>query len=60
MARCEICGRGPQFGNNVSFSKRHTKRRFDVNVQRTTLMQNGIPKRIYVCAKCLKNLRKAE
>jgi large subunit ribosomal protein L28 len=58
MARCEICDRSPQVGNKVSFSKRHTKRRFDVNIQRTTLVQDGVTKRLYICAKCLKTLRK--
>jgi large subunit ribosomal protein L28 len=58
MARCEICNRDPQVGNNVSFSKRHTKRRFEINVQRTALVENGVTKRLYICSKCLKTLRK--
>ncbi|MCO5242807.1 MAG: hypothetical protein M9927_03035 [Anaerolineae bacterium] len=24
MAKCQVCGRGPQFGHNVSHSMRHT------------------------------------
>ena len=37
-AVCEICGKGPGFGNNVSFSHRRTPRRFNPNIQirRTT------------------------
>jgi len=31
---CQVTGREPAFGNNVSHSHRRTKRRFDVNVQR--------------------------
>ena len=31
--RCEICGKGPMTGNNVSHSKVHTKRRFMPNLQ---------------------------
>lgn len=35
MARvCEVTGRRPQVGYNVSHSNRHTKRRFDINLQR--------------------------
>lgn len=30
---CQVTGRRPQFGNNVSHSHRRTHRRFDVNVQ---------------------------
>ena len=33
MARvCEVTGKGPMVGNNVSHSKRRTKRRFEVNL----------------------------
>ena len=30
---CQVTGREPAFGNNVSHSHRRTRRRFDVNVQ---------------------------
>lgn len=34
MARkCALTGKKPSFGSNVSFSKRHTKRRWNPNVQ---------------------------
>jgi ribosomal protein L28 len=26
MQKCEITGKGKQYGNNVSFSQRHTKK----------------------------------
>jgi large subunit ribosomal protein L28 len=58
MAKCDICGRGPQFGHNVSHSKLHTNRRFDVNVQKATVIVDGQKKRIKVCANCLKTLQK--
>ena len=33
MARvCQVTGKGPMVGNNVSHSKRRTKRKFDVNL----------------------------
>lgn len=59
MAKCEICGRGPQFGHNVSHSKVRTKRRFDVNVQKATIYVDGQKKRVNICANCLKTLQKA-
>ena len=31
---CQVTGRAPTFGNNVSHSHRRTRRRFDVNIQR--------------------------
>lgn len=60
MAKCEICGKGPQFGNNVSHSMRHTRRRWKVNVQRMTMNVNGVERRQYVCAQCIKTMRKAK
>ncbi|GAA1387881.1 50S ribosomal protein L28 [Luteococcus peritonei] len=32
-ARCQVTGRVPRFGNNVSHSHRRTRRRFDPNLQ---------------------------
>mgnify|MGYP001041482199 FL=1 len=58
MAKCEVCGKGPQFGNNVSHSMRHTKRRWNVNVQRTRLVAGGVERRAYLCAKCIKTRQK--
>lgn len=38
MARIyEVTGRRPRTGYNVSHSNRHTKRRFDINLQRKRL-----------------------
>jgi large subunit ribosomal protein L28 len=53
-AVCDICGKGPGFGNNVSHSHRRTRRRFDPNIQRVRATVNGSPKRLYVCTSCLK------
>ncbi|MCW7987429.1 large subunit ribosomal protein L28 [Streptomyces sp. 2112.3] len=33
-AHCQLTGRQPGFGNNISHSHRRTKRRFDPNIQR--------------------------
>ena len=55
MARCEICLKSPQAGNNVSFSNRHTKRRWAPNVQRATIMVAGAPKRVKICTRCLRS-----
>lgn len=30
--RCDLTGRQPGYGSNVSFSKRHTKRRWEPNL----------------------------
>lgn len=59
MARCQVCGKGPQFGNNVSHSMRHTKRRWMPNIQPKRLMVDGREQRVLICAKCIKTMQKA-
>ena len=59
MAKCEICGKGPQFGHNVSFSKRHTNRQFRPNVAKRKVVVNGQSRKLSVCAQCLKTFNKA-
>ena len=51
---CEICGKKPMFGNNVSHAHNITKRRFVPNLQKVRTVINGTPKRIQVCASCLR------
>ena len=52
---CDMCGKGPGFGNNVSFSHRRTRRRFNPNIQRRrTTTVGGTPKRVNVCTSCIK------
>lgn len=40
-SRCEITGKGKQFGHNVSFSLRRTKRTFKPNLQKKTFVVDG-------------------
>ena len=40
--RCEITGTGVMTGNNVSHSKRRTRRRFLPNVQETRLLSDAL------------------
>ncbi|MFW5940338.1 MAG: 50S ribosomal protein L28 [Chloroflexota bacterium] len=58
MAKCESCGKGPQFGHNVSFSQKKTKRQFKPNVQRITVYEDGRKVRKYLCTRCIKTLSK--
>ena len=52
--RCEICNKGPMFGNNVSHANNKTRRRFDPNLQSVRALVNGVARRIKVCTRCLK------
>jgi len=54
-ARCDICGKGQKFGNQVSHSHIKTKRVWKPNLKRTQVMVNGTPKTIKVCTRCLRS-----
>ena len=51
---CEICGKSPSVGHNVSHAHNLTLRRFLPNLQRVRARVNGQVKRLRVCARCLK------
>ena len=55
--RCEICGKGPAFGRNVSHAHNVTPRRFQANIQRVRVVVNGGVKRIRVCTRCIRSNR---
>jgi len=52
---CDVCGKRPGFGNNVSHSHRRTRRRWNPNIQTVhALVGRGTRKRLNVCTSCLK------
>ncbi len=54
-AKCDLCGKGPQFGNNVSHANNKTRRRWDVNLQPVKAkLDSGASKRMRVCTSCIK------
>ncbi len=56
--RCEICGKGPIVGNNVSHAHNLTKRRWLPNLQRIRVrLENGTVKRMVVCTECIRSGR---
>ncbi|MGD8283389.1 MAG: 50S ribosomal protein L28 [Desulfobacterales bacterium] len=56
MARmCEICGKKPMVGHNISHAHNLTKRRFNPNLQRVRALSNGRVKKMVVCTNCIKS-----
>ncbi len=55
--KCEICGKGQVSGNNVSHSNRHTRRKWNVNIQRIRVNLNGTVKRVNVCTRCIRSAK---
>lgn len=40
--RCEVTGKGTQFGNNVSHANNKTRRRFQPNLQVTSMLSDAL------------------
>lgn len=57
-SRCDITGKGKQFGNNVSFSMRHTKRVFKPNLQKKTFIVNGQKVTLTLATSTIRTLKK--
>jgi len=59
MARvCDVCGRGPRYGNNISHAHNVTRRRWEVNlrpVKARLKSSAAAPKRMRVCTACLRS-----
>lgn len=59
MAVCEICNKTANHGNKLSITRSHISKRsprtWKPNLRRVKADVNGETKRIYVCAKCLKD-----
>ena len=52
--KCDVCDKGPMFGNNVSHAKNSTKRRWNPNLRKMRAVIKGSIKTIKVCTRCLK------
>ena len=59
MAKCAICQKEPVYGNKLSITRSHISKRsprtWEPNLRRVKADIDGEVKRIYVCAKCLKD-----
>jgi large subunit ribosomal protein L28 len=58
MRVCDITGKGKQFGNNVSFSQRHTKKVWEANLQKKTLIVDGKKVTLKISTQALRTLKK--
>lgn len=60
MARkCEVSGKGPMSGNSRSHALNATKRKWNVNLQKATILVSGKPKKVKISARELRTLRKS-
>ncbi|MDD5509383.1 MAG: 50S ribosomal protein L28 [Dehalococcoidales bacterium] len=56
--KCDLCGKSPQFGHNVSHSKRHTNRRWLPNIHPVTITVDGKQTQLNLCTRCLRTQNK--
>lgn len=58
MAKCEICNKSVNYGNKLSITRSHISKRatrtFKPNLRTVKTIVDGQPKKIKVCAKCLR------
>ncbi len=58
MQKCDLSGKGKQYGRNVSFSQRRTPKVWRPNLQRKRLVINGQKVRLKVTPHALRTLKK--
>lgn len=56
MARsCDVCGKGPRHGNQISHAHNVSSRVWYPNVQKVRVLVNRTRKRMRVCTRCLRS-----
>jgi large subunit ribosomal protein L28 len=58
MQKCDITGKGKQYGHNVSFSLRRTKKVWKPNLQTKTVIVDGKKVKLKVSASAIRTLKK--
>lgn len=56
--KCANCNKGVMYGHNVSHAKNRTNRIFAPNLHPARVMIDGAMKRVKLCVKCLRMLKK--
>ncbi len=58
MQKCALTGKGKQYGSNVSFSLRHTKKVWKPNLQTKTLVIDGKKIKMKISTQAIRTLKK--
>lgn len=58
-AQCFNCGKGVMYGHNVSHAKNRTRKIFKPNLHSARIDIRGMSKKVRLCTKCLRSLRKS-
>jgi len=52
--RCDICGKGPHFGNVVSHANNIRRRRWNPNLRRVKAIVKGARMHVRACTACIR------
>jgi large subunit ribosomal protein L28 len=52
---CEICGKRPSTGNNVSHANNKTKKVWYPNLQKIKTVRNGTVRSMKICTRCIRS-----
>jgi len=55
--RCEVCGKGPSYGNVISHANNTRRRRWNANLRSVRALVGGVRRRVKVCTTCLRSGR---
>jgi len=58
MAKCENCTKAKMKGHMVSHAKNRLNRTFKPNLHKVSIMVNKIKKKMLLCPKCIRLLKK--
>jgi len=58
MQKCDLTGKGKQFGNYVSFAQRPTKKVWKPNLQTKTVVVDGKKVQLKVSTQAIRTLKK--
>lgn len=57
--KCQLTGKGAMSGNTRSHALNANRRKWNVNLQKATVMVDGKPTKVRISARALKTLRKS-
>jgi large subunit ribosomal protein L28 len=52
---CDLCGKGPRYGNHISHAHNVTKRRWNPNLRRVRALVAGAHKTLMACTRCIRS-----
>jgi len=52
---CDLCGKGPKYGNHISHANNVTKRRWNPNLRQVHALVQGARKTIRACTSCIRS-----